>query len=100
MWENQGFVEGWLPETFSSTNLPGADQILDHFVESVVPIQMERIGSTTAGIFDALCVVVLKIADRATPRGLKCIPNMPTMAFPVGFPIGFPLTSWTFDLDC
>ena len=66
----------------------------------MVPIQMEGIGGAAAGIFDALCVVVLEIADRATPRSLKCIPNMPTMAFPVGFPIGLPLTSWTFDFDC
>ena len=66
----------------------------------MVPIQMEGIGGAAAGIFDALCVVVLKIANWTSACCLKCIPNVPAVAFPVGLTVGLPFTMRTFDLDC
>ena len=77
----------------------GFDQLLDHLVEPVVPIQGYREARAAARIVYTLCVIVLKTAYRAPACGLKCVPDVAAVAFPVWAPIGFPFALWTFNLD-
>lgn len=74
-------------------------ELLDDFIEPVVPIQMDGKAGTSAGIVHALGVIVLKTAHRASTCRLKRVPDVAAVAFPIGATIGFPLALWTFDLN-
>ena len=64
----------------------------------MVPIQVQGIGGASPDIFDALRVIVLKIAVGTAPCRFKSVPNMPAMAFPIGLPVRFPIAVWTLYL--
>ena len=72
-------------------------ELVEHMVEALVPVEMGRQGIATACMTDTLGVCMPECAGRAPCLCVKRVPDMPAMALPVGLAIGPPGTFGTSD---